>query len=495
MPALRNSLRLLAAVTLTAALGGTAHAAAAASYDLRGLKYREIGPAISGGRTPAVAGSDADPNLYYAGGADGGVFKSEDGGVTWRAVFDQQPAAAVGALAIAPSDPAQVWVGTGEANPRNDVQRGDGVWRSRDGGRTWQHLGLEDAGSIAAISIDPHDPRRVVVAALGQIFRDNTTRGVYTTRDGGAHWTHALYLGPSIGASDVVRSPSDPQTLFAGMYPLRRLPWNLISGGMGGGIFRSSDGGITWHKISGHGLPADPTGRVGLAAGTHGRLYAIIQSKAGDIWRSDDGGRQWALMPHSYLVGERPFYFSRLSVDPSNINRVISVGLQLALSTDGAHSFRHISGNAGWDYHGVWWSHDGRRIIVGSDEGVTMSLDGGRRWRQPYQLPFAQVYHVGYDDALPNYHVCVGLQDNSSWCGAANSDSGLGVLDRDWLITGTGDGMWTLYDPLDPHLVWSTSTNSGTGQVYLWDSRTQQAADVSPDAELNGVAPVTALQH
>lgn len=490
-----SGLKLLAVLALAAAVGGIGRPAVAASYELHGLKYREIGPAVSGGRTPAVAGSDADPNLYYAGGADGGVFKSEDGGITWRAVFDRQPAAAIGAIAIAPSDPAQVWVGTGEANPRNDVQRGDGVWRSPDGGRTWRHLGLDDAGSIAAISIDPHDPRRVVVAALGQVFRANTTRGIYTTRDGGAHWTHALYLGPSIGASDVVRSPADPQTLFAGMYPVRRLPWDLISGGLGGGLFRSADGGMSWTKIAGQGLPAGPTGRIGLAAGTKARVYAIIQSKAGDIWRSDDSGRHWTLMPHSYLVGARPFYFSRLAVDPSNADRVMSFGLQLGLSEDGARSFKHISGNAGWDYHELWWSHDGRRIIVGGDEGVTMSPDGGRSWRQPYQLPFAQVYHVGYDDSRPNYHVCVGLQDNSSWCGAANGDSGLGVLDRDWLITGTGDGMWTLYDPLDPQLVWSTSTNSGTGQVYLWDSRTQQLADVSPDAEVSGLTYAADLRH
>jgi len=469
--------------------------ASASAYSLHGLEYRAIGPAIAGGRTPAIAGSNADPRIYYAGGAGGGVFKTTDGGASWKPVFDDQPVAPIGTISVAPDSADDVWVGTGEANPRNEVERGDGIWHSTDGGKSWKHLGLDDAGSISAISIDPHDPRHVVVGALGQIFRDNTTRGIYVTTDGGIHWTRTLYLGPSIGASDVERAADDPQTLYAGMYRIRRQPWTLSSGGAGGGLFQSHDGGMSWRKLTGHGLPNGLTGRIGIAAGTGGRVYAEIQAKAGELWRSNDGGLNWKLMPHSPLVGSRRFYFSSIFVDPSNNDHVLSVGLSLAMSKDGGRSFKMAAPNAGWDYHHVWWSRDGRRIALGSDEGVVLSADGGAQWWQPYDLPFAQVYHVGYDDAAPNYHVCIGLQDDSAWCGPSNSDSGLGVLNQDWIQPGTGDGMWVVYDPLDPHLVWSTSTNNATGQVYLWDSRTQQALEVSPDAEKNSTLAARNLRY
>ncbi len=468
--------------------------ARAGDFNLQGLSYRGIGPAIAGGRTTAVVGSNQDASLYFAGGADGGVFKSTDGGSSWRPIFDKEPVAAIGAIAVNPNNPNDVWVGTGEANPRNDVAQGAGMWHSTDGGATWTHVGLDDAGSIAAISIDPADSRTVVVAALGQIFRDNAMRGIYVTHDAGRHWTRTLYTGPMVGASDVVRSPDHPRVLFAGLYPLRRLPWTMISGGSGGGVFRSDDGGMTWRKLTA-GLPAGPTGRIGLAVGTRGRVYAIIQAKEGDLWRSDDGGASWRLMPHSPYVGARPFYFSRIFVDPANNDRLIDVGLDLSMSTDGGKSFHRIASNAGWDYHIVWWSRDGRRIAVGSDEGIVMSSDGGEHWRQPYDVPFAQPYHVGYDDALPNYHVCIGLQDASAWCGPANGDSGLGVLNRDWTTVAPGDGMWSLFDPLDPNLVWTTSTSSDTGQVFLWDARTRQADELSPDAENNGDMPADMLRY
>lgn len=475
---------MLAWLTIAAALC-TLPTAADSPGDLSGLSYRPLGPAIGVGRTTAVVGSDSDQMLYFAGGADGGIFKSTDGGSVWSPIFDRSDAASIGALAVAPNAAQNIWVGTGESNPRNDVAGGDGIWHSSDGGSTWKHAGLDDAGSISRISIDPRDPRHVVVGVLGQIFRDTRMRGVYVTDDAGAHWRQTLYVGPSTGVSDLVRVPNHPDTLFAGLYELRRKPWTLISGGPSGGVFRSDDGGDTWRKLDGRGLPAPPTGRIGLAAGSNGRVYAIIQSKAGDLWRSDDNGASWHAMPHSPLVGARPFYFSRITVDPADPDRLISVGLNLSMSTNGGRTFHRIASNAGWDYHFAWWSADGKRVGVGTDEGVILSPDGGTTWRQPYDLPFSQPYHIGFDDALPNYHVCMGLQDDSSWCGPANSDTGLGVLNRDWWTVGPGDGMWAVYDPLDPHLVWSTSTNSGTGQVFLWDARTQQADEVSPDSELN----------
>jgi photosystem II stability/assembly factor-like uncharacterized protein len=453
------------------------------------LQYRSIGPAISGGRTTAVAGSDTDPLLYYAGGAGGGVFKSIDGGASWRAVFDRERVAPIGAIAISPRDDADVWVGTGESNPRNDVEGGAGIWHTTDGGTHWTHLGLDDAGAISSISIDPRDPRTVAVGVLGQIFRDSTQRGVYVTHDAGSHWTRTLYVGPSSGASDLVRVPGKPSTLFAGMYDFRRQPWMMRSGGPNGGIYRSDDGGSRWRKLTGGGLPAGLTGRIGLAAATGGRIYALIQSRAGELWRSDDGGIEWKKMPRSQYVGDRRFYFSRIFVDPQDRNRAIVVGLILARSDNGGQSFHAIAKNAGWDYHVAWWSRDGRRILVGTDEGLVISGDGSVNWWQPYSLPFAQPYHVGIGSTVPSYRVCIGLQDDSSWCGWSQVFNGIGVLNRDWEVVGQGDGMWALVDPLDPNLIWSTATNTDTGQVFLFDERTQQAAEVSPYARSNSGTP------
>ncbi len=454
------------------------------STALGSLAYRSIGPAISGGRTTAVAGSDRDPSVYYAGGANGGVWKSIDGGVSWHPVFDRQPTAAIGAIAVSPLDPNDVWVGTGEAYPRNDVEEGDGLWHSRDGGKSWTHAGLDDAGSIATISIDPRDPKNVAVGVLGHVFRDGTTRGVYVTHDGKS-FTRTLYIGPASGISDLTRVPDRPATLFAGVWQFRREPWKMTSGGPSGGLYRSDDNGTTWQKVSGHGFASGLTGRIGVTAGKNGRVYAIVQSRQGDIWRSDDTGRTWRVMPHDPYVGARSFYFTRLYVDPADHDRLISVSLILSMSTNGARSFHKIATNAGWDYHATWWSSNGRRIIFGSDEGVTLSANGGGAWSQPYALPFAQPYHVGFENAAPSYRVCTGLQDNSTWCGPATADNGLGVLNRDWYTVGPGDGMYALFDPLDPHFIWSTSTNNDPGQVYVFDERTKQTRDISPDSEID----------
>ena len=451
-----------------------------------GLKYREIGPAISGGRVPAVAGSNRDPHLYYAGGAGGGVFKSTDGGASWTAVFDGEPVAPVGAIAIAPQDDRDVWVGTGESNPRNTVESGDGIYHSGDGGQSWQHLGLERSAHISSITIDPRDRRVVAVGVLGRVSADDPNRGVYVTRDGGAHWAKTLYVGPASGVSSLVRVPDRPSTLFAGVWQFRRLPWVLDSGGRLGGIYRSDDDGATWRKLSGNGLPSGLTGRIGLAASNGGRIYAAIQSRAGDLWRSDDGGVTWRKMPHSPLLGARPFYFSSVFVDPANRDRLINVALILSMSTDGGRTFHEVATDAGWDYHWVWWSNDGARLIVGNDEGVVLSSDGGQNFWQPYDLPVAQPYHVGFDRTIPNYRLCIGLQDDNVWCGPSSSDNVIGVLNRDWYQIAPGDGMWAVFDPTDPDYVWATSTNTDTGQVFLFNARTKQAYEVSPSAQSSG---------
>lgn len=480
----------IVAAALAASVTGVP-VARAAGADFGDLQYRTIGPAIAGGRTTVVTGSDRDARLYYAGGADGGVFKSVDGGASWRPVFDRASTASIGAIAVSARNDDDVWVGTGESNPRNDVESGDGIWHSTDGGKTWKHAGLDDAGQISSIAIDPRDPSVVVVGVLGPVFRDGRVRGVYRTRDAGAHWTRTLFGGASSGASDVVRVPGRPQTLFAGLYQFRRQPWMLTSGGAAGGLYRSDDGGQSWRTVSGRGFPPGLTGRIGIAAASGGRVYAIVQSKHGDLWRSDDGGTSWKAMPHSPYVGERPFYFSRIFVDPANRDRLVDVGLVLSLSTDAGRTFHPIAENAGWDYHAAWWSRDGHRMAVGSDEGAIMSNDGGGHFWQPYDLPFAQPYHVGYGSDLPGYRVCVGLQDDNSWCAPSYAYNGIGVLNRDWLQVGPGDGMWALVDPSDPDLIWTTSTNSDTGQVFLFDRRTEQAREVSPFARDNAQAPAS----
>jgi photosystem II stability/assembly factor-like uncharacterized protein len=453
------------------------------------LTYRAIGPAIAGGRVTAAAGSDRDPQLYYVGGADGGVFKSTNGGASWAPVFDRQPVAAIGVIAVDPQNSNIVWVGTGEANPRNDAASGDGVWYSRDGAQSWTHAGLDDAGAVSSISIDPRASSTLVVGVLGQEYRNSTTRGIYRTTDGGAHWSRSLFVGPSTGVSDVVRLPRRPATLFAGLWEFRRQPWTMTSGGPSGGIYRSDDGGASWRRLSGIGLPGGLTGRIGLTASGN-YVYARIQSKVGFIWRSADGGAHWQRMPASEFVGARGFYFSRVFADPSNALHLINLEGVASVSTNGARSFTQTILTTGYDFHYAWWSSDGRRILVACDEGVVISHDGGAHWVQPYDLPFAQVYHVGLDRVLPYYHVCIGLQDNDSWCAPQSVPNLVGVLNRDWITVAPGDGMWSVFDPLDQNLLWSTETNTSSGQLYLTDFRTGQQIFVSPVARLTfGVAP------
>lgn len=461
---------------------------------LGSLSYRSIGPAIGGGRATAVAGSDRNPFVYYLGGAGGGVFKSVDGGASWTPTFDKQPVAPIGAIAVNPRDDNDVWVGTGEAYPRNTAEEGAGIFHSTDGGKTWTHMGLAQTASIANITIDPRDPRVVAVGVLGRIYHDSNERGVYVTRDAGRTWSHTLSVGPSSGVSDLRRVPDHPSTLFAGVWQFRRYPWTFEGGGPNGGLYRSDDNGATWRKVVGNGFPTGLTGRIGVAPANGGRVYAIVQSKLGDTWRSDDGGTHWSLMPHSALVGARPFYFTRLYVDPANRDRVISVGLVLSMSTDGAKTFKLIAPNAGWDYHYAWWSQDGRRVYVASDEGLVMSANGAKTFWQSYDVPFTQPYRVGFDATIPYYNLCLGLQDDNTWCGPSTSSNTAGVLNRDWTQIAPGDGMWAVFDPKDSNLVWSTSTASDTGQVFLSNLTTKQAYEVSPDAELNGRA-VASLKY
>jgi len=471
------SLLGLVPLAVPAAADRSARPAGNGGSDYAHLRYRSIGPAISGGRVTAVAGSDRNPFLYYVGAAGGGVFKSVNGGVSFSDVFAKEPVGAIGALAVSPRDDNDVWVGTGEANPRNDVSYGDGIWRTMNGGKTWLHRGLADSSQIAKILVDPRDARVAVVAALGNPWKDSAERGVFRTTDGGITWTKTLYLGPSSGASDLAWNPRDPDTIYAGMWEFRRQPWLLTSGGPAGGLYRSRDNGRSWTKLT-RGLPAGLTGRIGIAvAPSDGRrVYAVIQAKDGVIWRSDDGGDAWRSTDRDTLPGQRPFYFSHLRVDPKQAGRVISLSMYLTQSKDGAKTFKHLTGSLHPDQHDLWWSADGHRIIEGNDGGFIISNDAGATWSAPSNIAIAQTYHVGYDLRSP-YTVCTGLQDNDAWCAPANTRNGIGVLDRDWTSISGGDGMWAWPDPLDPALIW---TDTQDGALGIYDSRTRQFVDVSP---------------
>jgi photosystem II stability/assembly factor-like uncharacterized protein len=441
------------------------------------LKYRSIGPAISGGRVSAVAGSDRDPMLYYVGAAGGGVFKSVNGGTSFTDVFAKEPVGAIGAITVSPRDDRDVWVGTGEANPRNDVSYGDGVWRSTDGGKTWRHRGLDESSQIAKILVDPRNANVALAAALGNPWKDSPQRGVFRTVDGGKTWTKTLYLGPGSGASDLAWDSRHPDTVYAGMWQFRRRPWIFSSGGPAGGLYRSQDNGRTWVKLT-RGLPPGITGRIGIAVAPSDphRVYAIIQAKAGVIWRSADGGDSWRLTDSDTLPGQRPFYFSHLRVDPRNRNWVISLSMYLTQSKDGGTTFKHLTGILHPDNHDLWWSADGKRIIEGNDGGFIISNDAGATWSAPSNIALAQIYHVGYDLRSP-YTVCAGLQDNSSWCAPSNARNGIGILDRDWTAIAGGDGVWAWPDPLDPTLIW---TDTQDGALSIYDGNAHQSVDVSP---------------
>ena len=463
-------------------------AAGIALPPLRGLAWRNIGPAVAGGRTSGVAGTDANPNLYYFGGADGGVWKTTNGGLTWNDVWPRGAVGAIGAIAIDPRDEKTLWVGTGEPNLRNDISYGDGIWVTHDGGAHWRNAGLAQTWAISTIVIDPRDSRRLWVAAVGNPYRDSSSRGVYRTIDGGRSWQRALYLGASSGASDVAIDKRDPRIVYAGIWQFRRVPWSFSSGGPDDGLFKSSDGGITWRRLRGNGLPQDPMGRIGLAVAGR-RIYALIQSKEGVLWRSDDGGAHWQLMTRDTLVNQRPFYMSRLAVDPSNAGHVFFSSEDLIETRDGGRTYQDVESAIHQDHHGLWISRDGRRIIEANDGGAPISIDGGKTWDWRFNVVLAQIYRVGYDRENP-YHVCGGIQDNDAYCGPSDSLNPLGIENAQWRAVGNdGDGSWVWPQPDDPNSIWNVGVNELNGQLGIFDLNSRQNYDITPDSsDTNGRA-------
>ncbi len=416
------------------------------------------------------------------------MWKTTNGGLTWSDVWPRDAVGAIGAVTIDPRNENTVWAGTGEPNLRNDVSYGDGVWVTRDGGRSWRNAGLRDTWAIAQIVVDPRDSRRVWVAAVGNPYRDSGARGIYRTIDGGRSWHRTLYLGPSSGASDVAIDPRDSNVVFAGIWQFRRVPWTFTSGGELDGLFKSTNGGATWRRLRGNGLPRGDMGRIGVAvAGQH--VYAVIQSKQGVLWRSDDAGVHWRRMTRDTLVNQRPFYMSRLAVDPSNPNRVFFASEDLIETRDGGKTYADVETAVHQDHHGLWISRDGRRIIEADDGGAPISTDGGKTWDWRYNVAIAQIYRIGYDDQNP-YRICGGIQDNDSYCGPSDSLSPLGIENADWRDVGNdGDGSWVWPQPGDPSSIWNVGINELNGQLGIYDMRSRQNYDITPDVtDTNGRA-------
>jgi len=436
-----------------------------------------MGPGGGGGRIAGVAGFANDPQLYYIGAAGGGGWKSANGGATWDPVFEKQPVAAIGAIEIDPTNKNVVWVGTGEANPRNDVSFGNGVYKTVDGGKTWKHLGLDDTLHISRIVIDPKHPDTVIVGALGNVFGDSTARGAYRTTDGGKTWRKTLYVGPASGVSDLAMNPKNPSIVYAGVWQFRRQPWPFTSGGEADGLYRSADGGNTWKRLTGNGLPAGLTGRIGLAIAPSNprRVYATIEAKDGILWRSDDDGAHWQMVSKDTLVNQRPFYFSHLAVDTKNPNHVYAVSEMLAESTDGGHKFKETATNVHVDYHAMWIApNDPKRMITGEDGGYALTVDGGKHWSFSRNLAIAQSYHVGLGNEVP-YTVCASLQDNNGFCGPSNSLNREGIPDEAWTRIVGGDGMWAVPDLSDPNFIY---TDSQDGSISVYNRTTAQNQSV-----------------
>lgn len=450
---LRPSSRALLSICVVLVLSSSPVFAAAVNPGLlAGLEARSIGPAGMSGRVAAIDALPSDPLTIYVGAATGGVWKSINGGVHWQPIFDREAVHSIGALAISPANHDVIWVGTGEANVRNSVSVGRGVYRSRDGGRTWQHLGLEKSERIAKIIPHPTDPDTVYVAALGRLWGEGGERGVYRTRDGGKTWQAVLEVDEKTGAADLVMDPSNPDKLFASMWEFRRWPWFFKSGGPGSGLYLSTDGGDSWRKATvKDGLPAGELGRIGIAVAKSDPrvVYALVEAEKSALLRSDDGGYRFKTVNSDLNVSDRPFYYSGLRVDPENADRVYRVSSLASVSIDGGKTFESL---IGWDklhpdHHALWINPtNGAQMIDGNDGGLGISSDRGLTWRFVTNLPLAQFYHVRTDMDRP-YHVYGGLQDNGSWRGPSSLWEMGPIRNSHWIEVGFGDGFDTAPDP------------------------------------------------
>ncbi len=451
---------------------------------LSGLHWRSIGPAVFGGRVTDVAGVPGDPYLFYVAHSTGGVFKTTDGGITFHSIFNHGNTLSVGAIALDPRNPQVIYVGTGEGNPRNSASFGDGIYKSFDGGKTWQHLGLRRTERFSRIIVNPLDPNIVFAAAMGHEWGPNTERGVYRSTDAGRTWKRVLYVNDTTGASDICFDPQNPNILYAGMYDYLRRPWHLRSGGPGSGLYRSTDGGSTWVKLTNpalhNGLPTDTLGRIGVRVSRSDPrvVYAIIQSRQGLLWRSNDGGNHWRMVNDDINIDWRPFYFSNIRIDPTNENRVYALSRALMISTDGGKTFRPVPYSRLFgDCHALWIDPTNpRRLISGSDGGLFVSNDRGRRWAFLNNIPMAQVYHMAVDNDVP-YHVLGGFQDHEVWRGPSTRWNEVGVKGGDWRrICPFGDGSFVAVDPRDPNIIYYDTQDN----ITRFDLRNDEERRIEP---------------
>ncbi len=498
-----------AAVRLVALLAGTAFLPAVAiaapkptsqiaktppgdALPLAGLQYRLIGP-FRGGRATGVAGVPTDTNTYYFGAAAGGVWKTTDAGRTWKPLWDNLPGASpsIGAIVVAPSDPNIIYVGTGEGAIRGDVVAGNGIYKSTDAGKTWSFIGLPDSQYIGRMAISATDPNTVYVAALGHIFGTNQERGIYRTRDGGKTWERVLFVDDKTGAIDVQIDPGDPNTIYAGMWQVSRKPWIMESGGPGSGLYRSRDGGTTWQKLSGNGLPEGILGRIGVAPTSDPkRVYALIEAEKGGLYRTDDGGASWKLINGDNAYKQRAWYYTNVFADPKDPNKVYVMNTGAYKSIDGGTTFKPMPTFHG-DNHQLWVNPLKTNYLVNSnDGGADVSVNGGDSWTEEMNQPTAQFYHVATDNQTP-YFLYGAQQDNTTVkIPTGNVRGPIGV--ESWYSVGGGESGYVVPDPKDPMVV---IANGYGGNVTRYDHKTGQLTTISPWAhEVMGWAPKD-LQH
>ena len=473
---LMDPIRLLILLAIAATLSGESFP----SSLYNALEWRLIGP-FRGGRVLAVTGVSGT-NTFYFGSVGGGIWKTTDAGTVWTPVFDSQSIASIGAIEVAPSDPNVIYAGTGEADMRSAISFGNGIYKSTDAGKTWTNIGLRDTRQIGRIVVHPRNPNVVWVAALGHAYGPNAERGVFRTSDGGATWTKVLDKGPEVGAIDLSIEPEDPEVLYAAMWNAHRPPWSQYPpiGGPGSGIYRSKDAGRNWAPVTGHGLPGGEWGRVGVAVapGTHGRrIYASIEADPAGLYRSDDGGENWTRVSNDQRVASRAWYFSSVTVDPKNPDTVYLPNVGLYRSTDGGKTFTVVRGAPGGDdYHTLWVDpNNPERMVLGTDQGTTISVDGAKTWTTWYNQPTAQFYHVTTDNQFP-YYVYGCQQDSGTAAVPSRTNHGL-ISERDWFSVGGAESGYIAVDPKDSNIVYVNNTG---GQLTRFDKRTAQGQNITP---------------
>src|SRR5215831_12733733 len=507
----------------------------------KNLKGRSIGPAVMGGRVSDIAIDPRNPFVFYVGLGHGGVFKTNDNGITFEPIFDKQPTLSIGAIAIAPSDSDVIWVGTGEANDRNSSDWGEGVYRSTDGGENWQNVGLKNSRTIARIVVDPKKPDVAYVAAMGNLWTDGGERGLFKTTDAGKTWKLILKAaashGTRTGCGDVILDPANAETVYAVLYARQRTPWSFnsgpgVTGGEDvGGIFKSADGGTTWKKL-GDGLPTQ-TGRVGLviSASNPRIVMAVVQrykggfgrlddlrSKTGGFFRSDDGGEKWTRMS---AVDPRPFYFSQIRIDPANDQRVYVLGFALLVSDDGGKNFREdLSEKVHPDCH-AFAIQPGtvpppkppkpedknkppkpqvcQRLLLGTDGGVYQSFAGGKNWDHLNKIPAGEFYRISLDDTKPYFRIAGGLQDNENWVGPSAVQSKEAIRNCDWIALAGGDGFYVLFDPTDRDTFYAESQQGEVHRINLRNGEIRrlrpEPSEGQPRYRFNWNSPMIMSRH